>query len=840
MAETQTASPRTTRRCAAATCRRRLAPGLALAWLVACVPLPPKPAPGPDVATARRTWMGARQAERSLDRAPDAQHFIAPGLQGVFAELRDLPADAPPAPGALTPYTPYRHLATPPDPKRYHLRQLVVKVAQGAAVRLRSGRLSPAPEAATPEQARRLERAGLTPEALQRDLQGLELAVKAAGGTLGRAAPRLDEADLQRLHRRAEATTGREQPDPNLFYFVHLPAGTKPLAAAALLTALRGLGSLETTYFQPIPVNAQVVDQPPTTTTDVTGAQGYFRPAPAGIDVDLASRLPGGDGAGVRVVDVEGGWDDRHEDLPPMAFRFGVNWGDDHGTAVLGEIAAGVNGFGASGIAPAATVGWSSVTNLDPFAAPIYFYSVANALLMSGLTLRAGDIALIEQHFPDLLAGPCPNACNCGQFGFVAVETVPYEHLAISLLTGAGVVVVEAAGNGQTLVTPASPADSGAIVVGASNGDLTPACFSNFGPRVDVHAWGGGIGSLGYGESFFMRVDAAGAPVLDASGNQIFDLLPDPALRANGADATQWYTRLFGGTSGASPIVVGAAALVQSTRLAAGLGRLAPVALRTLLVATGTPQAAGTMPAIGPQPDLARAVAGYLPDAARFVGQAGAPLTVAPGATFSLTTQFDDSGSARWTGGHVMSVAPSFQSGQQEFTGPSLPQGSPAAPVQPGDRVTGPMMVRAPAQPGTYRLVVQLVAPGGVVLARSPAAAVVVAQPNTPIDNASLVVDSAPGSLRDGETGSVTVTATNLGTTTWTTASHRLVLSRGLRISLPLFGKPVAGGVAPGQSQGFTFEVICNGSGQGWFQAQMGGTGGLFGGSAGRTIVCQP
>ena len=54
-------------------------------------------------------------------------------------------------------------------------------------------------------------------------------------------------------------------------------------------------------------MNAQVVDQPPTTTIDVTDAQGYFRPAPTGIDVDLASRLPGGDGAGVRVVDVEAG-----------------------------------------------------------------------------------------------------------------------------------------------------------------------------------------------------------------------------------------------------------------------------------------------------------------------------------------------------------------------------------------------------------------------------------------------------------------------------------------------------------------------------------------------------
>ena len=84
-------------------------------------------------------------------------------------------------------------------------------------------------------------------------------------------------------------------------------------------------------------------------------------------------------------------------------------------------------------------------------------------------------------------------------------------------------VVVEAAGNGQTMVTPASTLDSGAIVVGASNNDLTPACFTNFGPRVNLHAWGGGIGTLGYATMFVARLDPAGNPVLDSAGNPIVD-----------------------------------------------------------------------------------------------------------------------------------------------------------------------------------------------------------------------------------------------------------------------------------------------------------------------------
>lgn len=570
---------------------------------------------------------------------------------------------------------------------------------------------------------------------------------------------------------------------------------------------VRSLRSIETSYFQPIPFDAQQIDRPPLTTIDVTNDQNYFRPAPRGIDVDLASRLPGGNGVGVgvRIADIEAGWTDTHEDLPTMAFRFGVNWGSDHGTAVLGQIAAGVNGFGANGIAPAAQIGWSSITNLNLFPGPIYFYSVGNALLMTGYVLRAGDIALIEQHFPNLIAGACPNTCNCEQFGYVAVETAPYEHMAISLLTAAGVIVIEAAGNGQTLVSPASSRDSGAIVVGASSNNLSPACFTNFGPRVNVHAWGQSIGTLGYGKS--------------------------PGLRANNDDATQWYTRSFGGTSGASPIVVGAAALIQSTRMASGLSRLTPLQMRTLLVSTGTPQTSGV--AIGPMPDLARALATFIPDAARFVSQAGAPLTAVPGATFSLSTQFENTGSARWIGTHLMSVAPSFDTGQQDFLGPVLSQGSSTTPVNPGDRVTGPMQIQAPAKPGTYFLTIQLVAPGGVVLARSPAKSVVVAQPNTPINNASISVDSAPFSLRNGQTGSVTVTATNIGTSTWTSQTT-LQLFRSRRISMPQFSKPVIGSVAPGQSQSFTFEIICNGQGSGGFSVRM------FGQIAGGNVVCQP
>lgn len=108
------------------------------------------------------------------------------------------------------------------------------------------------------------------------------------------------------------------------------------------------------------------------------------------------------------------------------------------------------------------------------------------------------------------------------------------------------------------------------------------------------------------------------------------------------------------------------------------------------------------------------------------------------------------------------------------------------------------------------------------------------------IDDANMQINSAPSSLRDGQSGSVSVTSTNIGSTTWSTPSHGLILRGGLHISLPHANKPISGSVAPGQSQTFNFDVVCNGQGQGFFEAQMGGEGGVFGQSAGRTVICQP
>ncbi|HEU0054868.1 MAG TPA: hypothetical protein VFQ39_16900, partial [Longimicrobium sp.] len=93
----------------------------------------------------------------------------------------------------------------------------------------------------------------------------------------------------------------------------------------------------------------------------LSAGQTYLDPAPTGIDARWAWTQTAGDGAGIAVIDLEQGWIPTHEDLAAKSptvihgdNRHGVGtYVGDHGTAVLGEIAAVDNTRGVVGIAPA-------------------------------------------------------------------------------------------------------------------------------------------------------------------------------------------------------------------------------------------------------------------------------------------------------------------------------------------------------------------------------------------------------------------------------------------------------------------------------------------------------
>ena len=383
----------------------------------------------------------------------------------------------------------------------------------------------------------------------------------------------------------AAVRSGREMPDLGRWRRVRLRGSRGEVDRA--LAALSRRPEVVSAFVPPVAELATVArlasdgESCPLKTPRYDLRQKYLGPAPAGIDAPYAWALPGGRGQAVQFADVEGAWNREHEDLPGARIgdvggrhMRGREW-QAHGTAVLGEVAAVDNGLGMTGIAPAvARLVTSSIRDL----------TTAEAIDRAQAALEPGDVLLIELH----AIGP--------RRRFLPVEYWDDVYDAVRIATGRGVVVVAAAGNGaEDLDHPRyrgkldrAGRDSGAILVGAGapaeDGfvDRSRLDFSNYGSRVDLQGWGRMVATLDYG-------DLQGC---DAHGRK--------------------YTALFAGTSSASPVVAGAAVLVESVYRTRRGCALPPHRLRAILAATGSPQTNGPHgPAsqnIGPRPDLARAM----------------------------------------------------------------------------------------------------------------------------------------------------------------------------------------------------------------------------------------
>lgn len=400
------------------------------------------------------------------------------------------------------------------------------------------------------------------------DVSGVNSVLSKAGATIQTLFGETEER-LQSMAATVPAADARSDDPPlHLYYQVMAPDGELDKLAEQL-TALPGIDGA---YVKPAPqpaamevqeavrdrkrrsptsdddINAMVAldEEAPSTTPNFTTRQSYRDQAPGGIDVAHAWGLPGGRGAGVQVIDVEGAWRFTHEDLRQnQGGVIGAQTSDlgwrNHGTAVVGVIGGDLNSFGVTGIAPDANVRGSSI-----FAGG----GLPGALRAAADRLRAGDIILIEVQYghPTL--------------GFTTVEWWPDDFAAIRYAVNRGIIVVEAAGNGNNnLDNPAyntalngfpsgwsnpfnrANRDSGAIVVGAGapppgthgrdhGPDRSRLGFSNYGAMVDVQGWGREVTTCGYG---------------DLQG---------------GSSENLWYTDVFSGTSSASPIVVGALACV--------------------------------------------------------------------------------------------------------------------------------------------------------------------------------------------------------------------------------------------------------------------------------------
>ncbi|MHB8079136.1 MAG: carboxypeptidase regulatory-like domain-containing protein, partial [Candidatus Krumholzibacteriia bacterium] len=355
----------------------------------------------------------------------------------------------------------------------------------------------------------------------------------------------------------------------------------------------------------------------PAVTPDFTAYQGYLTAAPLGVGALAVAGLPAARGAGVTVMDIEGAWLWTHEDLTAPFAALGTPIADlswrNHGTAVLGELRASDNGFGVRGIAPDCAVGAASIGDL----------AVSDALVRAAALLAPGDVILIELHAP----GPFAN--GVGQYGYLPLEFWQDIFETIRLVTADGLIVCEAAGNGeQDLDDPRyaglfdrTVRDSGAIMCGAGDGSTAwPAWFSNSGSRLDLRGWGGTVATCGYG---------------DLQGGS---LVPE----------TAWYTNGFNGTSSASPIVAGSVAALQGMVKDAWDFPLDASLARDLLRATGTPQAG--VKQVGVLPDLVAARTAALAGLGRVTGTVTDAGTGEPLAAVEVrvaeTTGFDLTGPA--------------------------------------------------------------------------------------------------------------------------------------------------------------------------------------------------
>lgn len=404
-------------------------------------------------------------------------------------------------------------------------------------------------------------------------------------GTMRRTFP--GDRETHRARKAAgERRAGVLGPDLSLWFDLQVSGG--PAELARVINALNACPEVEICHPAPIAEPARILGAADPAvvpiraipaaqgdrTPDYSHIQGYLYDAPFGLEAPSAWALPGGKGRSMKFIDVELAWTPDHEDFEHRNFFYegGSPYQDPnyepHGTAVLGEVIGRHNGEGIDGFAPDVRYGVVAITVSEwPFV-PHRFAEAITAL-------DPGDVWLIElQMYPPGMSAT-PMEWLQVNFDIIWTGVFSYE-----------VVCVEAGANGsQNLDHPdwngvfdRNIRDSGAIMVAAGRPNvLTAEPFTNYGSRMDAHAWGSSIVTTGYGDLY------------------------------NGGTLQTRYTYQFGGTSGASPMITGAALCLQGISRAHGLGVMDPITLRSLITDTGTPHTDPTKE-IGPRGNLAAAI----------------------------------------------------------------------------------------------------------------------------------------------------------------------------------------------------------------------------------------
>ncbi|MEZ5199547.1 MAG: S8 family serine peptidase [Bacteroidales bacterium] len=389
------------------------------------------------------------------------------------------------------------------------------------------------------------------------------------------------ESEMDEWAVNGEKNTGQQVYNMNNIYRLQIPKGKDIWELCKKLTKLDGVMSA-------IPVPEPM---PLPTPPNYQSQQGYLNTAsstPTGIDAAYAWTQAGGAGTGVTICDLEYSWNYSHTDISKAAGSSlnswtDPGWGNNHGTAVIGELVSDNNGWGTTGICYGANL----KTCGTYYGSPSPYWNVAGAIGLAVSSLSAGDIILLEQQWD-----------YTGSGGYVPIEwwgstNVPQMnnavYIAIVNAISNGIHVVEAGGNGNVNTGSLSwYGNSGAIIVGAGGAlvgnDLQRLGFSSYGPRFDLQGWGENVVTTGYGDLYSIE------------------------------GANNYYTSTFSGTSSASPIVTGALACAEGYYLA-NVSAIppSPSYMRSHLSSYGTAQIFGTSGIIGPRPDLYATIINFPP-----------------------------------------------------------------------------------------------------------------------------------------------------------------------------------------------------------------------------------
>lgn len=388
-------------------------------------------------------------------------------------------------------------------------------------------------------------------------------------------------ANLARIERKS----GWDLVDLLSFYCFEMESA--PADPQALINEILKAPEVETAYYEPIPVDLTCTDVG-VVTPDFTANQTYHDPAPTGVDLDwvLDNHDPDvvdGPGTSRWTGIFERGMQTTHEDvtLATVATAGTPDADNDHGTAVMGVLGAcDDNNVGCLGFLADQQMRLYQ-RNSGSYGSVADIYDLANGHLIAG-ELTNSSWGYFANPLPP--GQSCP--CNPSQNGVVTIEYDAAVKASVQAGVADGIHYFLAAGNGCVNLDAATfgntfrnSTDTGSNYVSAiqSAAGHDASCFTNWGERCDINAWGDGSFTLGYGDE---NVPGWEETVQD-----------------------EWYTATFGGTSNASPTVAGCAGVIHNIVRDLNGTTISTATMRDYLNDFGTTP--GTTPGnIGVMPDL--------------------------------------------------------------------------------------------------------------------------------------------------------------------------------------------------------------------------------------------